>query len=180
MADCLCFITVFLIRYAFAETIQIPDVSAQPALLNSIGTLDIRGAGRVDNGVVPLVISGSISDPSVSRLTLITRSPGSAVAQAQASCCPISNGTFVGTAQLGTAESPVTGTPVVAFQLVASGSNTIEAAGNIAVHVESFPGGGSRLAVEVIAWLSLFATMISLLTSFPRLFTERTSDAPEN
>ena len=72
------------------------------------------------------MISGSIYDPTISRLILITRTPGSAVSQVQTSCCVISDQTFVGTAQLGTAESPVTGTPVVAFQLVSSGSSTIE------------------------------------------------------
>jgi hypothetical protein len=178
---CLSVITVSLYYYAYLTApIQIADVTPQITVLTSIGTLDIHAAGRVDHGAVPLVISGSISDPTVTRLTLITRFPGSAVGQVQTSCCAISDQTFVGTAQLGT-ESPVTGTPaVVAFQLVANGSNTIEAAGNIAVQVETFPGGGSQLAIKVIAGLSLIAALVALLTSFPRFGPERTGHEPQN
>ena len=156
------FAALFYYAY-FADPIQIPGVTPQPAFLNSsIGNLDIHATGRLKQGLVPLSVSGSIFDPSISRLTLVTGPPGGAVlSQVQPNCCAISGMTFVGTAQLGSAESPVTGTSVVPFRLVSSDGNTSEAAGSLAVNVDSFPGG-SPVAYMIIAGLSLLATLIAI------------------
>jgi hypothetical protein len=159
--------TFLLFYYAyFGKRTEILDITPQLAPNNTtIAALNIEAAGNVEHGVVPLVINGTITDPSVSRLTLITGVPGSAVTQVQASCCAISGTTFAGTAQLGTAESPVTSTPVFTFQLVqlaSSGPNTPEASGNIAINVKSYLGGGNQFAITVIGVLSFLATLISL------------------
>ena len=145
-----------------AESIQLADISVQPAVRDRIRTLEVKAAGRVDHGAVPVLITGSIDDPTVSRLTLITTAPGSTAAPTQTDCCAVSKLAFIGTAQLGTPRSPVTRTPLVAFQLVPAGGNRIVASGTIAVHVESYPGG-NQLANDIILGLSLFATVISLL-----------------
>lgn len=156
-------ITVLLFYCAyFSKRVEVPEITAQPSLNTSIPTLNIEAAGNVEHGTVPLVINGTIDDSTVSQLTFITGVPGSAVTQVQTSCCAISGQTFAGTAQLGTSESPVTSTPVFTFQLVSSGSNTVETGGNIAVNVESYLGGGSQLAIAVIGGLSFLATLISL------------------
>jgi hypothetical protein len=156
--------TVWLIYNAIiADPIRIADVTAQPTFQDpSIGNLDVHATGRLEQGLVPVAVSGSISDPSVSGLTLITGPPGSAVlSQQQKGCCTISDMTFVGTAQLGTAHSPLTRTSVVPFRLVSSDGNTLEAAGSLAVNVESFPGG-SPLAYQIIGVLSILATVIAV------------------
>jgi hypothetical protein len=166
---CVTSITVSLFYYAYlADPAQIAVVTPQPVFKDpSIGPLDIRAMNGLKHGLVPVAVSGSISDLSVSRLTLITGSPGSAdLSQKQTTCCVIADMTFVGTAQLGTAESPITGTSVLPFQLVSSGSNTVEVAGSLAVSIESLPGG-SPLAYKIIGGLSIFATLIAIVQGLP-------------
>lgn len=162
---CIISITGSLFYYAYyADPSQIAVVTPQPVSKDpSIGPLDIRAMNGLEHGLVQVAVSGSISDLSVSRLTLITGAPGSAdLSQRQATCCVISDMTFVGTAQLGTEESPITGTSVVPFQLVSSGSDTVEVAGSLAVSIESLPGG-SPLAYKIIDGLGIFATMIAIV-----------------
>lgn len=162
---CIAGVTGSLFVYAYlADPTQIAIVTPQPSFKDpSIGPLDIRALNGVKQGLVTVAVSGSISDLSVSRLTLFTGPPGSAdLSQEQTTCCVISDMTFVGTAQLGTAESPIIGTSVIPFQLVSSGNNTLEAAGSLAVSIESLPGG-SPLAYKIIDGLSILATMITIM-----------------
>jgi hypothetical protein len=155
--------TAVLTYYAYiAEPVQIADVIQQAVVLNGVSTVNVQTAGRVDNGLVPLVINGTVTDPAADRLTLITQAPGGGIDQVQATCCVISGQTFVGTAQVGTTASPVTGRSAVTFRLMSTGTDTMEAAGTFAVSVESFPGGDSKLAIDIIAVLSLVATFIQI------------------
>lgn len=162
-------ITGSLFVYAYlTDPTQIAVVTPEPVLKDSsIGPLDIRATSGLEHGLVQVAVSGSISDLSVPRLILITGPPDSAdLSQRQASCCVISDMSFVGLAQLGTAESPITGTSVIPFQLVSSGSNAIEVAGSIDVRIESLPGG-SPLAYKIIDGLGILATMITIVQWLP-------------
>lgn len=149
----------------FASPILVPSVTAKQISQNSIRTLDVYAMGRVNQGLIPVSISGSISDPSASRLRLTTAPPGSAdLSQDQPNCCTISDGIFVGTALLGTAESPVTGTSAVPFRFE-SGDGFLEAAGNFAINVESLPGG-NRWAFMVVSFLSILTTIMAFLQAW--------------
>jgi len=161
---CLVLGTAGLFYFGYvAEPVQIADVTLQPAVLSGVSAVNVQTVGRADNGLVPLVINGTITDLSADRLTLITRAPGSAVDQVQVNCCVISGQTFGGTAQIGSAASPVTGSSVIAFRLVSAGIDTTEAAGDLTVSVESLPGGGSKAAIDIITFLSLLATSITVV-----------------
>jgi hypothetical protein len=161
---CLVLATAGLGYYGYiAEPVQIAGVTLQPTILSGVSAVNVQTVGRVDNGLLTLEIHGIITDPSADRLTLITRAPASAVDQVQINCCWISGQTFMGIVQLGTSASPVTGISAIAFRLMSTGTDTTEAAGTLAVSVESLPGGGSKVAIDIIALLSLLATLITVV-----------------
>jgi len=181
----LCFLLIIalaLFYYAnLAQPIQLATETPWLITPASISNLDVQSAGQVRNGQVQLVISGLITDPTVSQLTLLTPAPGSANWQPQAGCCAISGRDFAGTAVLGSPQSPLVGTQVIAFQLISSGGAT-EAQGAIAVTIDSFPNG-SKLALNVVDVLSMLAILITLAQYLltppnPRMSTRKTTGGP--
>lgn len=154
-------IAAALFYYAnLAQPIQLATVTPQQSTLASISNLNMQPAGQVRNGQVQLLISGLISDPTASQLILFTRSPASAHWQPQAACCGISGQELGGTAVLGSPESPLTGTQVMAFRLISTGG-TIEAQGTITVTIDSYPNG-RKLVLDVVDVLSVLAILVTL------------------
>jgi len=160
----LCFLLIIalaLFYYAnLAQPIQLATETPQLITPASISNLDVQSASQVRNGQVQLVVSGLITDPTVSQLTLLTLAPGSADWRPQAGCCAISGRNFAGTAVIGAPPSPLTNTQVIAFRLISSGDAT-EAQGAIAVTIDSFPSG-SKLALNVVGVLSMLAILVTL------------------
>ena len=163
-----------------AQPTQIASISPQPAISQNDLTAYLQPDGPISHGVLQVIVSGTITDPTVSRLVFVTHSPGSAKAHRQANCCVISGLTFAGTAEIGTAQTPVTQVPVVVFQLLSS-AGIVEATGSITLRIESFPAG-SKLAFDSLATaLSLIASLIALAQLLPGFGrSERRNDANEN
>jgi hypothetical protein len=159
-------IVVILVCFAnFAQPVQRADVTPQlnPSLY--IGPYAVTGGGHVDQGSVPLQVTGVLTGAGgfVSALELDTRpSGGSSPWQNQRACCTLLGSSFTGSASLSVASAQA-----FDFQLVSTGNNIVLATGTVTVHLESFPGGSQR-AINIIGGLGAAAVLLEVLRLWRR------------
>lgn len=149
-----------LVWFAYlAQPVQLANVTTQLNPSPYIDSFVVAGTGHVDQGSVPLRVTGMLTEAgtSVAALELDTRPSGESPWQKQPTCC-----TLLGSAFTGSASLSVASTRAFDFQLVSASDNIVLATGTLAVHLESFLGD-SQLAINLIVGLGLAAVVLEIL-----------------
>jgi hypothetical protein len=155
-------IVVVLVWFAnLGRPVQFADITGQPKTSPYIDSFVLTGAGRVDQGSVPLHVTGMLTEAGAfaTVLELDTQQSGQSRWQKSA-CCDLLGKSFDGSANLS-----VVSAQALDFQLVSIGDyghNTVLTTGTLTVDLESFPGG-SQLAINIIGGLGAAAVVLEIL-----------------
>jgi hypothetical protein len=158
-----------------AEPVQLANIAPELTSSTYVGLLAVTTAGHVDQGSVPLQITGTLNASAgfVTVVELDTRPSGESRWQKQPACCTILEASFTGSADLRVASART-----FEFQLVSGGDQTVLAAGAIAVQLESYPSGSQR-ATNIIGGLGGGLGLITVLPQIWGSLPKRRS-APES
>lgn len=124
----------------------------------------------ISNGKEPVFfdIAGDVYNPNISKVLLSVRPPNKAEFEKRGDF-RVSKGSFLGTVQLGSAESPITSDENYPYTIDSGDDNSRLSEGNIQVQVKAVISYTSRGWMLIIAGIGLLASALQIF----QFFTQR-------